>query len=373
MNKKQNKEEAKKSASLKPKTTKPKNGGREIAVPPFLIFIPGALLLITAIIIAYAFFFTPDRPSSIDDVFTSDNVEFRHPLTGEPIEQEMDDPDVFAVMIENSSDSWPQAGIEDAFLVIEAPVEGWIPRLLAFFDASVEIEKIGPVRSARPYFIDWANMFNPLYVHVGGSPAALEILRVTDSVLDLNEFFHQYQFWRSSYRSAPHNVYTSSELLLEGLEKFGEQNPDYAFFSFEEQVTIPVVDEISVDFGLGYESTWMLQEDGEYLRYQNSAPHLMESGVQLITNNILVLEMEMYVIDNIGRIEMETIGEGSGYLFTAGGVRELIWEKESEESEIVILDKENETDIHLNPGVTWIEVVNSLEDDLAFNELEAAL
>ena len=83
---------------------------------------------------------------------------------------------------------------------------------MAIFLANQIVEKIGPVRSARAYYLDYLGEYGtPLYMHVGGSPEALELIKAR-GVNDLNEFYNGVYYWRAENRSAPHNVYTSSEL-----------------------------------------------------------------------------------------------------------------------------------------------------------------
>src|SRR3989338_917408 len=125
----------------------------------------------------------------------------------------------FAVVIENSVDAWPLSGIGAANLVWEAPAEAGIPRLLAVFADGSDVKEIGPVRSARPYFVDWTEEFHGLFGHVGGSPEALALLPSRD-VFDVNEFSRGQFFWRSRARSAPHNVYTSSQKLQEVITRY---------------------------------------------------------------------------------------------------------------------------------------------------------
>src|SRR5260221_8029347 len=72
----------------------------------------------------------------------------------------------FAVMIDNHPDARPSSGLAEASLVIEAPVEGGMTRYMAVFDATTTVDQIGPVRSARPYFVDFANAFGALYAQV---------------------------------------------------------------------------------------------------------------------------------------------------------------------------------------------------------------
>jgi len=115
-----------------------------------------------------------------------------------------------AVMIDNHPDARPQSGIEKAGLVYEAEVEGYYTRLMAVFSDENEVVKIGPVRSARPYFVDWANELNAVYAHCGGSPEALVNIE-QKGIVDLNEIYSGRFFWRATDRSAPHNIYLSAK------------------------------------------------------------------------------------------------------------------------------------------------------------------
>lgn len=78
-----------------------------------------------------------------------------------------------AVMIDNNTNAWPQAGINDAYMVYEIRVEGGETRLMALFK-NVDLEKIGPVRSSRHYFLDYVMENDAMYAHFGASYIADE-------------------------------------------------------------------------------------------------------------------------------------------------------------------------------------------------------
>jgi len=145
----------------------------------------GISALLTVVVIVFVVIMsTTNKPAGevIQDIFEQEVI--RHPLTGQIIDAQLDNlPQVFGVMVENSADAWPLSGLDQAFLVIEAPVEGSIPRFIAFFSDDQEVEKIGPVRSARPYYIDWNDGLQAMYTHVGGSPEALELIKNTYDTL----------------------------------------------------------------------------------------------------------------------------------------------------------------------------------------------
>ena len=76
-----------------------------------------------------------------------------------------------AVMIDNHSDAWPQAGLNQTYMVYEIIVEGGETRLMALFKG-VDVDKIGPVRSSRHYFLDYVMENDAIYAHYGWSPQA---------------------------------------------------------------------------------------------------------------------------------------------------------------------------------------------------------
>jgi hypothetical protein len=98
-------------------------------------------------------------------------------------------------MIDNSVFARPPSALSRAGLVYEAEVEGNATRLMAIFSSGKDLNEIGPVRSARPYFIEWAKEFGAPYVHCGGSPEALAIL-AKGGIIDINEFYGGAYFWR---------------------------------------------------------------------------------------------------------------------------------------------------------------------------------
>src|SRR5262249_44865010 len=109
--------------------------------------------------------------------------------------------------IENSDDARPQSGLQEAGVVYEAIAEAGITRFMALFQETGP-QYIGPVRSLRPYYIDFAAPFQASIVHVGGSPDALAQV-TSGGFRNLDQFANGGSFWRISTRYAPHNVYTA--------------------------------------------------------------------------------------------------------------------------------------------------------------------
>ncbi len=343
-----------------------------------LIIVSAVILAITAALILAAlsehvFPQLQERVEQVIDPQSGVETPYRHPLTGEPSFDEVERPHIYGVMVENMVEAWPLSGIDQAFLVIEAPVEAAIPRLLAFYYQGQEVNKIGPVRSARPYYLNWNEELEAMYVHVGGSPDALNQIRYSD-MLDLNEFYYGWFFWRSDSRSAPHNTYISSELLDSAYEEVSSWetvlDPEYGLWSFKDDVAEDerpeyqmVTMNFSPYFGGLYEAGWEYDpETNDYVRYQSGYEMTLLEGDGVRANNIAILETDIVVLDEIGRRQITTAGEGPAMVIQDGQVIMGTWSKPSSEGRLRFYDNETGEEIMFNAGVTWIEVLDDLED-----------
>src|SRR3989344_4870304 len=125
-------------------------------------------------------------------------VTIASPLTGLQVAPELAQRPVTAIMIENSLDARPQSGIQEAGVVFEAIAEGGITRFISLYQEA-QPTYIGPVRSLRPYYIDWAVPFDASIAHIGGSPDALAQIR--NGGKDLDQFFNSGSYSRISSRA----------------------------------------------------------------------------------------------------------------------------------------------------------------------------
>ncbi|MCR4312486.1 MAG: DUF3048 domain-containing protein [Candidatus Uhrbacteria bacterium] len=342
----------------------------------FASLIVGSLAVITIVGLLIVRDPLPAVDADVDDE-PSNTVVFRHPLTGAVLDWTggavgpgIELPLVFGVMIENSAEAWPLAGLDQAFLVIEAPVEANIPRFIAFFSDDQDVEKIGPVRSARPYYLDWNDELDAVYGHVGGSPDALELI-TQYGTYDLNEFFQgEYYYRQNSTRYAPHNAYTSSERLSSAVEEivriYGleDEAPTYDTWTFkddEPSVETPVSFDLDWSDGVTYDVSWNYDAPtNAYVRDQRSAGLFIEGNNQVIANNVIVMETDVTVLDAMGRRKLTTVGEGEALVFQDGNQIIATWKKTSRIDRLHFYDEAG-NEIAMNAGKTWIEVVEDLE------------
>nr|WP_157047416.1 DUF3048 domain-containing protein [Alkaliphilus metalliredigens] len=287
------------------------------------------------------------------------------PLSGLYVPEETIDRRPMAIVFDNHSGARPQAGLIQAEIAYEFLAEGNATRYLGIF-LSEEPEVIGPIRSARPYFIQKVLEFDGYFVHVGGSPQAFHDI-VVQKVADIDATSRGSNvFWRKSHKKAPHNMYSSYEALLNATKSSGFRTEStLEGFQFNEEAKAPAgekASELHINYNRAYEPSFKYDYDEErYHRFYNEAPHVDETtGEQLKAVNIIVQHVPAKVVDSDLRLEMQTIGSGSGLYLSMGQVMEITWEKKSYSGITQYYDSEGNR-LLLNPGQTWVQVVHRLD------------
>lgn len=291
------------------------------------------------------------------------------PLTGLPIDPSLAKRPVTGIMIENSLDARPQSGLQDAGVVYEAIAEAGITRFLALFQ-DTQPQYIGPVRSLRPYYIDFATPYDASIAHVGGSPDALSQIRSGGK--DLDQFFNSGAYWRQSTRPAPHNVYTSFE-RLDGLNaKKGYTSSTVQSWPRKKDQKLKVPTAKTIDLAISsasynphydYDPT-----TNSYARSEDGAAHMNlvnaadKTGVQLKPKVVIVpvLPLTNGELDASGAYysDYTTTGSGTVYIFQDGGVTTGTWEKGDRTTQFIFKDA-NGQPIKLDAGQTWVSVVSA--------------
>ncbi|MFA5247853.1 MAG: DUF3048 domain-containing protein [Patescibacteria group bacterium] len=285
----------------------------------------------------------------------------RRNLDGVFVPETEANPQPIAVMIDNHPSARPALGLEKASLIYEAEVEGHFTRYMAIFTSAVDYGEIGPVRSARPYFVSWAKEINAIYSHCGGSPEALVDL-VKKDIVDLNEFYNGQYFWRAdSPREAPHNVITSGA----NLEKFAATKNlltrNFTSWIFKEDVSLDNRGEDGKKIKINYNHQNFLigwrynREDNNYARLLENKLQLTEENNLIVAKNIIIQTIPAKVIDNKLRLKMDTTGTGIAIICQDGRCETGEWKKEDLDSRTKFYL--NNKEVEFNAGQTWIEVI----------------
>ncbi|MEZ4180608.1 MAG: DUF3048 domain-containing protein [Candidatus Doudnabacteria bacterium] len=266
-----------------------------------------------------------------------------------------------AVVIENHTESRPQAGLTDAEIVYETLAEGGITRFLALFQTR-QPHRLGPVRSARPYFNFLANVWQSSIVHSGGSEQALSELRskVHKNLYDINEFYFGDYFKRDLTRFAPHNLYTTVEELNQILKN--KEQTDWAPTKLWETETTPTdqqkqeVTQITIPFSTSYQTRYQYDPTtNSYLRFNKNEPHIDQNNNQQISpHNVLIMLAAVATTgDELGTLSINLSSEGPCYLFKSGTFTECRWSFDNNRHYYKDLEGNN---LKLEPGQTWIEI-----------------
>jgi hypothetical protein len=268
---------------------------------------------------------------------------------------------VTAVMIENSPDARPQSGLAEADVVFEAVAEGGITRFIALYQPS-QPGLVGPVRSLRPYYAQWAAGFDPSVAHVGGSPDALAMIRSGNYGVDIDQFFNPDSYWRAGDRAAPHNVYTNFERLNQLNESKNKKESSFTFSPRvdEKKVAEPNATAINIPVSSGifavdysYNAT-----TNTYERKQGGEAHLDREKGQIAPKVVVVIKTDISLSDDGSHMNIAVKSTGPAYIFQNGTVIEGTWGKSDEKATLVLRDA-NGKDIPLVRGQTWITVIGN--------------
>lgn len=282
-------------------------------------------------------------------------------LSGLQVAPEINQRPVTAVMIENSPDARPQAGLKDASVVFEAIAEGGITRFLALFQ-DTQPDYIGPIRSSRPYYLDWLLPFDAAYAHVGGSGEALAQIKQL-GIKDMDQFSNSGGYNRVSNRYAPHNVYSSTE-KLDLLEKQkGYTSSKFTGFVRKAEAKSVTPNAVSIDFAVSgplYNSHYDYDAaSNSYLRNEGGKPHIDERSNAQIAAKVVIALVIPHVTEADGHHNSySTVGSGAMFVFQDGVVTKGTWQKASRSAQFVFTNEAGQT-LKLNPGKTWLTMVSN--------------
>jgi hypothetical protein len=289
-------------------------------------------------------------------------------LSGLPVDPSVNKRPVTGVMIENTTFARPQSGLGQAGVVFEAIAEGGVTRFLALFQDTAPAN-IGPVRSARPYYIQWDTGFDAAYAHVGGSPDGLADIKAW-GVKDLDEFHNAGAYHRISSRVAPHNMYTSIAALNQLEASKGYTTSNFTGFPRKPEAPSKTPNARSVNLTLSgpiYNAHYDYNAGtNSYNRSEGGAPHIDANTNQQISPKVvvaMVVPMTQGTLDSSGAYysNYASVGSGAVYVFQDGLVTTGQWSKSSNTAQITFTDA-NGQPLKLNPGQTWITAVIANND-----------
>ena len=317
-----------------------------------------------------------------------------------------------AFMIDNNIGDAKHAGLQDSYLNYEIIVEGGLTRIMAIYKDK-KVPLIGPIRSARHYFLDYALENDAIYAHFGWSPQSESDIKQLD-IDNINGITDPEPYRRDEKAISPHNVFTNTSFMKSYIEKkkynelinnrnkcswngYNKLKNDFEDWLFskskkrgdfidnldaiiymynEESTNWKLLNISSKEIDLGTESSPDIankvtityseneyrtysydQSNNYYLRSQNGKPHLdRKTNEQLHYKNIIIMKVKNTTIDNEGRQTLDNIGTGEGYYITNGKYKKINWSKQTRTAKTDYTYEDGSTVI-LNDGNTFIQIV----------------
>lgn len=327
------------------------------------IGLPLLLIIFGSLTFWVASFKEPPAPTTTPEPKIEEIKQLPHLLNGVMVEPQIHNRRAVAVMVENSLAARPQTGLTSADLVYEAVTEGGITRFMAVFSQNYP-EKVGPVRSARSYFLDWLNEFDGFYAHAGGSAAALNRIRE----LGIKSYPHSSDaYWREPRAgvASEHTLFVNTAKIFKfSVEKRGfPATFDFPSWQFKDDEIKGVPQKITVNFSSpNYQATWDYNpETGLYARSLANAPHRDKvTGEQIAVKTLIVQTVQRSPNPPSGGREsewtMQTVGSGAVSVFRDGQRLDGLWRKNSRQERTRFFDLQN-NEIQLNRGKIWISIL----------------
>lgn len=282
-------------------------------------------------------------------------------LSGLPVDPSVNSRPVTGVMIENSPDARPQSGLGQASVVFEAIAEGGITRFLALYQDTAP-DNVGPVRSARPYYLEWALGFDAAYAHVGGSPEGLADIK-TWGVRDLDQFANGGSYHRITSRAAPHNVYTSIATLNQLETAKGYTSSSFTGFVRKPAAPSKAPTAKNIDFAISgpvYNVHYAYNPaNNTYARSEGGVAHIdANTNTQISPTVVIALSMPYGLESDAHHSQYQTLGTGTAYVFQDGTLTTGTWTKTTDKSQFTFADSAGKP-LGLNPGPTWLTAVTT--------------
>ncbi|MEG1989975.1 MAG: DUF3048 domain-containing protein [Clostridia bacterium] len=269
-----------------------------------------------------------------------------------------------AISIDNEKPAWPHSGLQDAYMIYEMIIEGGESRMLALFKNKTT-SKIGPIRSARHYFVHYAMENDAIFAHFGWSPKAESTINKY-KVNNINGLYDEY-YWRVG--GGYHNAFSSINNIKETAndKKYilsGNDNPIYKYsieeYNFKEGVEIT---NLKIKYSDLHNVSYVYDKnDKVFYRSMRGIKDIdRETKKQYYAKNIVIMYVKNYNLPDVetkGRQELANIGMGEGYYLTNGKYIKITWKKETEKSRTLWLD-ENGEEIILNDGLTFVQLAPS--------------
>ena len=290
-------------------------------------------------------------------------------LTGEWIDESFKDQRPLCCMIHNLEVAMPQSSVGQADIIYEMEVEGGITRLMAVFHDYSALEKLGPIRSARHYYVQTAMEYDAIFAHVGQSIFAEDEI-ASSKINNLNGLTNSMIF-RDNTRVAPDNAYTNSEKLADAISSKDyptthNESYDQKFFISKNDYTPEdgtAANKVTTAYNEGRKPWFEYnKDDGLYYRFQYGDKQIdKETNEQLAFKNVIIQFTTQAPLEGL-LIDITLTGTNDGIYITNGQAIPITWEKDGIYGVCHYYTMDGE-ELKVNKGKTWITIFSDAKKD----------
>ena len=285
-----------------------------------------------------------------------------------------------AIVIENNPASRPQWGMDDKIyapdIILEGEVEGGITRMLWMWaDYKALPEYVGPVRSARPPYIMFSQLFDSIFVHwgrsgSGGNYVGADYYFRTHEIAHLDGMYYErtapFDRKQGTGRAIEHTGIVYGDQLAETIKaKFRTKpkNENYTKFKFYDEKKARGKKnscyELDLKFsGLAGHTVWTYNKKAK--KYYSDS---FQTNVS--RDNLLVLFDDTEYVTKPGKATYcnYSFAGGNAYYASCGSYQKIKWRVKDGKIQLYKNVKVKNSDgttstkkktVSLNPGKTWI-------------------
>lgn len=294
-----------------------------------------------------------------------------NPLTGQILSEDYSEIRPYAIMINNISVAQPQVGISNADIIYEVLAEGGVTRMMAIFHSVDGVEKIGSMRSLRPYYLSIALSYDAITVHAGGSEQAYSDVKTlgADNIDGVRGSSAEGTYFRDKSRQQygiEHSLFATGSGILEttGQKSFrteheGGYDTSYGLLFSDDAAsqTQTKAEYVKVIYNSGKNTSFVYNDDTKlYEAYQYGSRYTDDNKTNMSFTNLLILSADTKTLDSYGRLSVDLVGSGEGYFNCGGKYVPIRWERADTDSSFSYY-LEDGTPLELGVGKTFISVM----------------
>lgn len=310
---------------------------------------------------------TTQAPTTVPTETTKPAPAIVNPLTGEPVDKKIESRP-YAIMINNHSVALPHHGVGAADVIYETCVEGGMTRFMAIFSDPAKAGPIGSVRSARPPFIDLVKGYDAIYCSAGGASNVLGMISDKDvdymNALISNNYFYRDE-WRADNVGYEHSLFVEGKDLVEFAKDYeyrqNKQEDAQYGFTFDDSTAFggQPANKIVLAFQDGGKETICNynEELKAYTLNEYDMDYVDGNTDKLVPfRNVLILNANRWVLSNGIHVQMDTVGEGTGYYARDGKLIPIKWSRSDIEDPFVYTTEDGKP-LTFGVGKTYVAII----------------